>query len=124
MKTTHLVSIFLIALLAVMPSQAQDKPKVSEIIIQTSAQCGLCKERIEKELAFTKGVRYANLDLKNKKVTVRYQTTKTTPDKIRDVISKTGYDADKVAADPVAYEKLPACCKKGGHDNDHSGHNH
>ncbi len=98
---------------------AQDKG-VKEIVISTSAQCGMCKDRIEKELAFAKGVRYANLDLETKDVTVRFREGKTTAEEIRKTISKIGYDADEVLADPVAYEKLPACCKKGGHDQDHS----
>ncbi|MBL4654727.1 MAG: hypothetical protein JKY33_02775 [Bacteroidia bacterium] len=37
---------------------------------------------------------------------------KITIDNIRNAISKVGYDADEVEADPVAYEKLHGCCKK------------
>jgi hypothetical protein len=31
---------------------------------------------------------------------------------IQIAISKLGYDADSIPADPKAYEKLNACCKK------------
>ncbi|HOI00222.1 MAG TPA: heavy-metal-associated domain-containing protein [Bacteroidales bacterium] len=125
MRTSFILLMVMTGLFG-MPLHAQKAPKQAEIIIQTSAQCGMCKDRIEHELAFTKGVKYANLDLETKKVTVRYATSKTNPEALRLVISKIGYDADEVAADPVAYEKLPACCKKGGHDHDHdhSGHKH
>jgi periplasmic mercuric ion binding protein len=93
---------------------AQDiNSKTAEIKIQTSAVCGMCKQRIETDLAFEKGVKSVALDEETKIVTVGYSPKKTDPDKIRLAISKIGYDADTVPADPVAYEKLPACCKKG-----------
>jgi copper chaperone CopZ len=86
--------------------------KSTEIEIMTSAQCGMCKERIEKALAYEKGVSSAVVDMETKKVKVVYHPKKTNPDKLRVAISKLGHDADDIAADPVAYEKLPACCKK------------
>lgn len=92
---------------------AQEKKKnYEEVQIQTSAVCGMCKERIEHDLAFEKGVKSVVLDNETKIVTVGYSPKKTNPDKIRQAISKIGYDADDVAADPIAYEKLPGCFKK------------
>ena len=80
--------------------------------IKTSAQCETCKANIEKALSFTKGVKGANLDVDTKVVTVEYDPSKTTVEKIRLAISKAGYDADDVKADPKAYAKLKECCKK------------
>ena len=82
--------------------------------IKTSAECGMCKKTIEKELAYVKGVKKANLDVESKVVTVVYNPKKTSPEKIKAAIAKCGYDADEVNADSKAYENLPACCKKGG----------
>jgi copper chaperone CopZ len=96
---------------------ASAQKKVEEVKIQTSAQCEDCKERIEKELVYTKGVKSVDLDLETKIVTVSYRTDKTDADKLRKAIAGVGYDADDVKADPKAYDKLPACCKKGGHDH-------
>ena len=45
-------------------------------------------------------------------ITVIYNAKKTTPEKIRTVISKTGFDADGVKADEKAQGKLDNCCKK------------
>jgi len=87
-------------------------PNVKEIKIQTSAQCGMCKDAIEETLAFERGVRKSVLNLKTKIMTVEYDQRRTNPDKIRKAISKIGYDADDVEADKKAYEKLEACCKK------------
>ena len=102
--------------------------KNAEIEIMTSAQCGMCKDRIEKALAYEKGVVSAVLDNETKKVKVVYNPKKTDPDKLRLAISKVGHDADDIAADPVAYEKLPGCCRKPGDPKrvEHGGgeHNH
>lgn len=97
-------------------SEVKDDKSVVEVEFQTSAQCDDCKERIEKNMAFEKGVKYVNLDLETKKVTIKYKVGKTDEAKLKTAISKIGYDADDVEADPKAYAKLPACCQKGGHD--------
>lgn len=115
MKTS--IKVLIIAFLAIMMSShltAQDpEPKTKEIKIQTSAVCGMCEERIETNIAFEKGVKSVVLDDKTKIVTIIYKTEKTNPEKLRKAISMLGYDADDVEADPKAYAKLPACCKKG-----------
>lgn len=92
--------------------------KVKKIEILTSAQCSDCKVRIEKNMAYEKGVKSVNLNLETKVVTIEYKVDKTNPDKLREAISKIGYDADDVPADQKAYNKLPACCQKGGHDHE------
>ena len=99
-------------------SNEKNTKKIETIKIQTSAQCSDCKDRIEKEMAYEKGVKSVNLDLETKIVSIDYKTDKTDPDKLRDAISKIGYDADDVPADQKAYNKLPACCQKGGHDHE------
>ncbi|MCU0444534.1 MAG: cation transporter [Microscillaceae bacterium] len=86
-----------------------------EISIVTSAQCEMCKERIEKALNETPGIKMANLDLETKAIKVVYNSNKISADQIRQAIANTGYDADNVGANEKAYSTLPACCKKGGH---------
>jgi copper chaperone CopZ len=105
------ITILLISVLLVPGALAQDR-KLEEVKIKTSSQCGMCKERIEEALAFTKGVKKSELNLETQIVTVKYKKEKTSPEKIRKAISRAGYDADDVAADMKAYKKLPACCKK------------
>ncbi len=114
MKTHVKFTALLLAMMVVMTGavQAQKTSKIKEIKIKVSAQCGMCKDRIERALTFEKGVKSAEVDLETKTVTVTYNETKTTPDKIRLAISKLGHDADDVKADEKAYSKLPACCKK------------
>jgi len=111
MKT--LKTILAIALVAAFTSvmAAADTLK-----IKTSAQCGDCKERIENKLNFTKGIKNAKLDLSTKIVTVIFDPSKIKSEEIKSVINKTGYDADEMPANEKTYNKLPKCCKKGGHE--------
>ena len=110
----HLIGLLTILFLAVgVTAQAADD-KEKEVKIKTSAICEMCKERIERNLAFEKGIKESNLDLKDKVVTVKYNPKKTDVNKIKANISKSGYDADEVTADEKGYAKLPSCCKKGG----------
>ena len=79
---------------------------------KTSAVCDMCKARIEKSLAYEKGVQSASLDVPSKVLTVNYKTDKTTPAALRAAVQKNGYDADELTADARAYNRLPECCKK------------
>lgn len=108
----QLLILVSIMILGVSGMAGEKQGKTAEIEIKTSAVCGMCKDRIEHDLAFAKGVKFVELDKETKICTVKYNPKKTDPDKIRVAISKIGYDADDVEADAVAYEKLPACCKK------------
>ena len=78
---------------------------------KTSAVCDMCKARIEKSLAYEKGVQTASLDVPSKVLTVTYRPDKTTPAALRTAVQKTGYDADEQTADARAYNRLPDCCK-------------
>lgn len=80
--------------------------------IKTSAVCDMCKETLEKAMAYEKGVKKSDLNVESKILTVTFDPKKTSLDKIRVVITKTGYDADSLPADKNAYDNLNACCKK------------
>jgi len=90
--------------------------------IATSAQCGMCKDALEKAMAYERGVIESELDLSDKVLTVIYKTKRTDADKIRKAVSNVGYDADDIKANSRAYAKLPACCKKPGDPDRGSSH--
>lgn len=94
-------------------AMAQDK-KVKTISFKTSAICEMCKERIEDELNYTKGVVFAEVNLEKNIVTVKYKTKFLNPDIIKGIVSKIGYDAGEVQRNPEAFNKLPKCCKDKG----------
>ena len=93
--------------------QAQDKESKTETVdIKTSAICDMCKERLEKNMAFEKGVTAVSLNDETKILTLTFKKGKTDKEKLKKAISKIGYDADDILADQKAYDRLPACCKK------------
>jgi periplasmic mercuric ion binding protein len=112
MKTIQILIFVMSAMMLAGNANAQATAKSADLKIKSSVVCGQCKDRVESGLVYEKGVKEVSVDLKTKEVTVKYNPSKTTPDEIRTALSKIGYDADNVKADPKAYEKLPACCKK------------
>ena len=107
MKSTKII-LLLIGIFLSKFSFAQ----MDTVRIKTSAICDQCKDRIEHDLSFEKGVKKAVLDLKTKEVMVVYNSKKTDVQKIREAITKSGYDADSLVADPKSYRRLPDCCQK------------
>ncbi|MEY4351408.1 MAG: hypothetical protein RL078_1485 [Bacteroidota bacterium] len=89
--------------------------KLITVQIQTSAQCGDCKERIESALNQAKGVVYAELNLETKVVEVKFKESKTNKETLKGVIVSIGYDADDQKANLDAQKALPRCCQPGGH---------
>ena len=94
--------------------KAQKSTNRDTLTIKTSTECNMCKERVEKEMAYTKGVVSSSLNVEKAILTVIYKANKTTPENIRVAISNLGYDADSIKADKTAHDKLPYCCQKGG----------
>lgn len=94
------------------PVEVKDGFKVE---IQTSGICEMCQYTLEKDMAFEKGVKEASFNLDDKVMTVVYNPKKTDAQTIRTRITMVGYHADTLARDPMAYDKLPMCCKDGSH---------
>ena len=101
----------IIILLSVLAVNAWAQKETVNIL--TSAPCvGICcKDRIEQEMQFTRGVTAVDLDIDSKVLTVTFKTKKTDADKLRKVISLIGYNADDVKANKKAHNKLPSCCQ-------------
>ncbi len=110
--------LILIALFVSMSAFSQKAKKIEKAVIQTSIYCDHCKacetcgKLFNDNIYDIDGLQMYELDEKAMTLTVYYNTRKTDLDRIRAAISKLGYDADDVKADPSAYEKLDGCCKK------------
>ncbi|MBO4654682.1 MAG: cation transporter [Bacteroidales bacterium] len=111
---------------------------IQKVVIQTNGVCSKCEALFKENVPFFKGVKDYTYDSKTSKMTITYDSKKTNPDLLRQQISKLGYNADNVKADPAARAKLPACCQvdkkpgqaagccghdanKGGCSGQHSG---
>lgn len=109
-----LLGVLSLILILISSVSAQRSRETKEIEIKTSAQCEMCKERLEKAFAYEKGVKSSDLNVKTAVFKVTYFPNKTNPEKLREAITLIGYDADDLKADEKAYKKLPDCCQKGG----------
>lgn len=89
--------------------------KSQTVVFQTSAQCGMCKDRIEEVMNFVPGVQYAELNLEDMSLKIKYKTKKITADKLRKHVAAIGYTADDVEPKEEDVKKLPLCCQPGGH---------
>lgn len=96
-------------------ASAQKQPKTMEVSLQTNAQCGDCKERIEGKLNYTKGVIYSDLDNRTKILTVKFKPAKISLEEVKTVVANVGYDVGDMKANPEGQSKLPECCQPGGH---------
>lgn len=99
-------------LFVILNISAYSEENISKIEIKTSSICEHCKEIIEGALKKVVGVKKSELNLSTKIVNVHYDSTKTNPDELRQIISKSGYDADDVKRDRKAYKNLPKCCRE------------
>lgn len=109
--TILLFTVFLISNKAIAQKTNQ------KAVIKTILNCDHCKEcetcglKFKTEMLKINGVKMYELDDKKMTFTVYYNPKKTNIQAIREAISKLGYDADGVKADPKGYESLDGCCK-------------
>ena len=108
-------------------AKAATTTTIQKVVIQTNGVCSKCEALFKENVPFFKGVKDYSYDSKTSKMTIAYDSKKTNPDLLRQQISKLGYNADNVKADPAARAKLPACCqvdKKPGQEAGCAGHQH
>jgi len=77
--------------------------------IKVSGNCSMCKARIEKS-AKEEGATAAEWDSKTQMVTVTFDPSKTSIDKLAKKFASVGHDTEKYKADDKVYASLPACC--------------
>lgn len=122
MKTTKNVNISKAVIVLLMflslSTFGQKKDNIKTAVIKTMIYCDHCKQcetcgdKFNKDLYNEDGIKTVEVDAKAMTIKVIYDSRKTTIDKIRLLISKLGYDADNIKADPAGVAKLDGCCKK------------
>ena len=90
----------------------ETEKKIDTVEIKTSAVCNMCKERLEHDMAFEKGVKSVELNNETKVLTITFKTNKTNKEELKKAVTKIGYDADELQADQKAHDRLPDCCQK------------
>lgn len=71
----------------------QKKGEKETITFDVSMTCENCKKRIEKNIAYEKGVTDMKVDLPSKTVTIEYRKDKTSIEKLIAAFEKLGYEA-------------------------------
>lgn len=92
-------------------SVTKQSSKAKTITFITTAICDQCKERIEDKLNYTKGVVFAELNLDNKMLTVKYKPDVITDIQIKEILANLGYSSDTMVRNQEAYQALPKCCR-------------
>jgi copper chaperone CopZ len=76
--------------------------------------CGMCESNIKDAFSETAGIIKVDVDLEKKSGKIYFDSDKVSISQIEKQISGAGYQANNVAADKSAYDKLPRCCKVDG----------
>ena len=122
MKTTTKLTFLQLTMILLMSISfsafSQKKDNIKTSVIKTVIHCDHCKQcetcgdKFNKDLYNEDGIKRVDVDAKAMIITVVYDSRKTDLDKIKVLISKLGYDADDLKADPAGVAKLDGCCKK------------
>ena len=103
----------------------EPKKSVELVVFDVSVHCQGCKAKIERSLAFEKGVKEVEASVEHRTVTVRYKTKKTNPDKLADAIRKLGYTVRPHKPGVKDGCHHHDCDHKHDHDHGHGhGHDH
>jgi len=88
---------------------AQKNPVDSLVTFKVYGNCEMCKNRIEKA-AKGKGVKSAIWDVDTKKISLDYDFSVTSPEKVQERIADAGHDTELKKAKDRVYAELPDCC--------------
>ena len=109
-----LLIVLFIALTTVASAQNKKSEKAvikSNIVCDHCKVCETCGLNFKENMLKVKGIKMYELDEEKETITVYFNPKKTNLQDIKTAISKLGFDADEIKADPIAYEKLDGCCK-------------
>ena len=102
----RILLIMLCSVFAFSMTYAQEAKKNTKETVTFNVKgmdCENCVKKVEKNIAFEKGVTDLKCNLSAKTVTVTYSTDKTTEKKLKDAFKKIGYEAEtKIETDQPA----------------------
>jgi len=95
MKTKSIELSLMAIVLMVMPIMvvAQKQSSLIKVVFSVPMDCASCKTKIEKNIAFEKGVKALDVSLENKIVALTYDSIKTNVLNLQAGFKKIGYDA-------------------------------
>jgi copper chaperone CopZ len=95
MKAIQLRLVLLLALLfsISIAAEAQKDKKTAVTFSVVGLDCENCQKKVEKNIAYEKGVQDLKVNLKEKKVTVTFDSSKTDVKKLTAAFKKIGFEA-------------------------------
>lgn len=106
-----------ILLLALVPLVAiQAKPNKQTVVLYCDLHCQGCCDKIMKNIAFEKGVKDIQFDMKQQTVTVTFDANKTDVPTLQKAFAKIGK--------PATTRKPESAEHDHDHDHEHQGHKH
>jgi len=111
MKIKILSEILLFVLIVSTVTVKAQKNIIVKETFKVWGNCGMCKTTIEKSLKTTEGVKSAKWNVATKKMSVKFDSQKTTLDEIKKTIAHVGYDTEEYKASNEVYQKLHHCCQ-------------
>lgn len=93
MKTTLIILLSVLSLSFTQAAFAQKANNSKTTLFYVHMHCISCKERIEKNIAFEKGVKDMEVNFDAKTVTITYDVRKTSDEKLLAAFNKLDYEA-------------------------------
>ena len=101
---TKSIALSLVAIVSlVMPLSvvAQKKSTLIKVVFSVPMDCASCQTKIEKNIAFEKGVKALDVYLEKKIVTLTYDSVKTNVSNLQAGFKKIGYDAQLISKNDI-----------------------
>ena len=119
MKRNHLfclIACLALAFCVTTPLAAKEKKaKTKEnVLFCVPMDCQSCVTKIEKNIAFERGVTDLRIDLEKQTVDIQYRSDKTNPEKLAEALKELGFDAEVIL--PGESPKVPQVAgEQAGH---------
>lgn len=94
-KKVILLTVVVLFLSGISSAYAQEKAdSIKSMKCWASMDCENCKTKLEKNIAFEKGVKGLEVDFATKILTIQYRGDKTNPKKLEKAIQKLGFKTE------------------------------
>ena len=90
------------------------KKNISEVTFSVHLHCANCVKKVEENIAFEKGVKDMKVSLDHQTVYLKYDSSKTSEEKLKNAIEKLGYPVSGVVAPGQEHK-----CHEHGHNHKH-----
>lgn len=99
MKTLQKITILIVFVLSISTTFAQKAQKDTTVCYRVAMDCMACKQKIEKNIAFEKGVKALDVNLANKTVKIKFNKQKNTAEQLKKAIEELKYEVEII--DPI-----------------------